>query len=1480
MEGVHGVDVSWLHHSPKGPIDSSNKEKAPIPQPPTVAHDASATANTEGTHEKSALNGTPTTPSHHHLPRPHLHTRPSADKATPAATPSGKKSKEPRSPSSAGLGRRNSWITSFSSKFSSSANPSPAEPALVQNPGGKPTSGTSFEQSNPFGAAVTPGAKDIKRPDVASPPPPVSPRSGNPGFLQNALRRLSSGGGANMGRTGGSGGICARKIMNVDPYRDRCEIPDLEPSKLRRVAFCVDVEIAAPAMYHEDEVDEPEPPPPPRRPSLTQLEHHVEARRKRDQRLKKSEGEALKNPTAVAEDKDNLGIVKATGEKVDNIAGSPDKSSDGGLQIPSRKKEKKKRSEEERKERKERKRARALENGTKPVELTRHDSSSSTAGSPPTGDAMPKSTDRPTTDPLRIYRRCCQLRETPILKRITEQISSPSACPIDTPGVVFCLDLTGYWMQLPDIVTLGDYLAVVPVRKLVLEDCGLGDEAVRVILAGLLAAKTPEQAKHNKKLAKKCHQESKPRLEQLGVVEKVSFKNNAKISVEGWRHISYFINMSRSLKAIDLSGVPLPQPSPVGSSPPDANISPQSAWDIPTILQKSIAERPAGSQLEELVMGECALSSATIEMIVEAVIRCRVRRPGLAHNDMTPEGLQHVIRYLRESFCEGLDLGGNDLREHLHALADVLDHDKPLYALSLADCKLSPSSISSLLPALVRLPNFRFIDLSHNRDLFANKPNALRLLRKYLPQFPIIKRVHLMDVAMTSEHAIALAEILPEIRTLAHLNILENHLISGLAYAKDEAGQEEACALYASLMAAVRVSNTIVCIDIDVPTEDSSEVVKALAKQVVAYSLRNMEHLPLTEGSDTAIAALSNAHGGEKEVAIPDVLLDLVGHVDGVPENHANDEPAPDDDYIVGGTGVVKALGICLNRAADQRKGGRDMSPAPDHSGTMTPTRRVLQESEVSKGKAKEMSKNLLGSARKIRARLQPALVREAHEGGSSMAYKRLQYLDTTLERMIQRFESEYPETRLNTTPFGENIKSRPISTDATSYTSPAEEDEVLSPDTADVYEFDSSTALKPALGRHPSDHSLATRQATEEGRMHRLGQRIRREIFPPEMLDYAHGTTGEGSEPEHMRALRDKLESLDGQEIQRRVEEMGTEEVIRDIGATKGELEELDRRGEGVWKGKEVIERAFSMPFTKLVKNSAYYSRYQTKYKRRRQGKTDYYARKRLITQAKNKYNAPKYRLVVRFTNRDIICQIVTSEITGDKVFCAAYSHELRAYGIKHGLTNWAAAYATGLLIARRVLQKLELDEAFTGVEEPKGEYNLTEAAEVDGEDRRPFKCFLDVGLKRTSTGARIFGAMKGASDGGILIPHSENRFPGYDNETKDLDAEMLRKYIFGGHVAEYMETLADDDEERYKSQFSQYIEDDIEAEGLEEMYQEAHKEIREDPWKKDEEVEQGKKSKQHWKDESKKYRKGKDSKEEKMERVKAKIQAVKADM
>ncbi|KAI8374634.1 uncharacterized protein BYT42DRAFT_577077 [Radiomyces spectabilis] len=251
-------------------------------------------------------------------------------------------------------------------------------------------------------------------------------------------------------------------------------------------------------------------------------------------------------------------------------------------------------------------------------------------------------------------------------------------------------------------------------------------------------------------------------------------------------------------------------------------------------------------------------------------------------------------------------------------------------------------------------------------------------------------------------------------------------------------------------------------------------------------------------------------------------------------------------------------------------------------------------------------------------------------------------------------------------------------------------------------------------------------------------------------------------------------------------------------------------------------------MPFVKQQKNKAYFKRYQVKYRRRREGKTDYYARKRLVVQAKNKYNSPKYRLVVRFTNKDIICQIVYAKLQGDFVLSAAYAHELPRYGIKGGLTNWAAAYATGLLLARRTLAKLGLADKYEGVTEPDGTIQMTEANE---EGPRPFKAFLDVGLARTSTGARVFGAMKGASDGGIFVPHSGNRFPGFDIESKTNDDELLRNYIYGVHVAEYMEYLEEEDEERYKKQFATFLKNGITSDKVEDMYAEAHEAIRADP-------------------------------------------------
>lgn len=256
-------------------------------------------------------------------------------------------------------------------------------------------------------------------------------------------------------------------------------------------------------------------------------------------------------------------------------------------------------------------------------------------------------------------------------------------------------------------------------------------------------------------------------------------------------------------------------------------------------------------------------------------------------------------------------------------------------------------------------------------------------------------------------------------------------------------------------------------------------------------------------------------------------------------------------------------------------------------------------------------------------------------------------------------------------------------------------------------------------------------------------------------------------------------------------------------------------------------------MGFVKVQKNKAYYKRLQTKYRRRREGKTDYYARRRMIAQDKNKYNTPKYRLICRITNSQIICQIAYATIQGDKMLCQASSKELTKYGVPVGHTNYGACYATGLLIARRALQLIGLDSAITGPEEVTAEeFHIEE----EDNERRPFKCILDAGLIRTGTGARWAGILKGAVDGGLHVPHNVKKFPGYQEPEErgmdyNYDASAHLERILGAHVVEFMKDLEEEDPERYKVAFAKYIANDIAPDDVEDMYRESHKKIRENP-------------------------------------------------
>jgi large subunit ribosomal protein L18 len=131
--------------------------------------------------------------------------------------------------------------------------------------------------------------------------------------------------------------------------------------------------------------------------------------------------------------------------------------------------------------------------------------------------------------------------------------------------------------------------------------------------------------------------------------------------------------------------------------------------------------------------------------------------------------------------------------------------------------------------------------------------------------------------------------------------------------------------------------------------------------------------------------------------------------------------------------------------------------------------------------------------------------------------------------------------------------------------------------------------------------------------------------------------------------------------------------------------------------------------------------------HRRRREGKTDY--RKRLAM-----VKSGKLRFVVRRSNSGMLCQIVQYESKGDKTLVHADAFEIKKMGWTGPTGNIPAAYLTGMLCARRAVEK-----------------KITEA-------------IFDMGLYRNTKGSRMFAALKGAVDGGLDIPHSEEVLPGED--------------------------------------------------------------------------------------------------------------------
>jgi large subunit ribosomal protein L18 len=179
----------------------------------------------------------------------------------------------------------------------------------------------------------------------------------------------------------------------------------------------------------------------------------------------------------------------------------------------------------------------------------------------------------------------------------------------------------------------------------------------------------------------------------------------------------------------------------------------------------------------------------------------------------------------------------------------------------------------------------------------------------------------------------------------------------------------------------------------------------------------------------------------------------------------------------------------------------------------------------------------------------------------------------------------------------------------------------------------------------------------------------------------------------------------------------------------------------------------------------------YNVPYRRRREGKTNFKLRKRLISSG-----IP--RIVIRRTLKYIIIQLVKSTLNGDIVLTSAHSSELKKrYNWLGSNDNLPASYLTGLICGYRI-HSLNIQRAV-----------------------------LDIGLQTPSAGSRVFAALKGLLDSGIQVPHKKEILPSI-------------KKIRGEHIAEYAKMLSTD-LETYSSFFSSYLSRNLPPENIPDHFQ-----------------------------------------------------------
>jgi Leucine Rich repeat len=386
--------------------------------------------------------------------------------------------------------------------------------------------------------------------------------------------------------------------------------------------------------------------------------------------------------------------------------------------------------------------------------------------------------------------------------------------------------------------------------------------------------------------------------------------------------------------------------------------------DAPAEIAPETPPPKVRRKVEELNMNNCCVTAEILEQFLPAVTHGGVRYWDIGRNDFGPEGMEMLAGLFAEPkvevkaevdqsqeparpstpvssisstamstasippesstppsgqskleyvSLEGTDLSARQLDPLLNAWLLHPPQYLSLFALDLPNCSLGQDLdvVANLFTALERFPNFRFLGLAEN-PLFTNANGMLKLLRESLPRLTLLRRIDLNSTGLEAPHLVELSSILPSLKLIAAIHLLNNPIYAVTNVEDQSEGQTEDVSGLTALEAAMRYCRHL--IEVELPDGGGVEAAR-LRHKIFLRCFKNIEVLDSIAHPNAQEDLSESGLGGRKRTTTEEAK-ELVALQ---PQKEGRDKYEVDRGY-----GIARALEtVLLNPQGDK---AQDMS--------------------------------------------------------------------------------------------------------------------------------------------------------------------------------------------------------------------------------------------------------------------------------------------------------------------------------------------------------------------------------------------------------------------------------------------------------------------------------------------------------------------------------------------------------------------------